>query len=512
MKLTPDEIREAAEADLLVFIRLLAPHLLLGQAHLDLIDWWQSKARKQNRLVLFPRGHLKSKLMAYKTAWEITRDPSETVLYISATAALAEKQLHLIKMVLTSDLYMKYWPGMVYKEEARRERWTATEISVDHKYRKEQGIRDATVKAVGLTGNITGFHATKIKLDDIVVPKNAYTEDGRLKVAALVSQLASIEEPESEMDCVGTRYHPKDQYQVFLDQVYSIYDDDGEFLREEALWDSYMRVVETNGQFLWPRARRDDGKMYGFDINVLSKIRAKYEDVTQYYAQYYNNPNLGGVGAIGRDKFQYYDRAFLTNQGGRWFLRHKPLNVYAGMDFAFSLAKRSDYSSLIVVGVDEDNQYYVLDVFRFKTERISGYFEAVLESYRKWGYRKIRCETTTAQAVIVRDLKENYIVPHNLALTVDEYHPTRNEGTKEERIAATLEPKYSNMQVWHYKGGDINLLEEELLQAKPAHDDMKDGLTAAIDIAVAPIKRRGSFAPDTQKVVYHSRFGGIAYK
>lgn len=511
MKLTADQIREAAEADLLVFIKLLAPHLLLGKAHLELIEWWQSTTRKQNRMVLFPRGHLKSKLMAYKTAWEITRDPTDTILYISATAGLAEKQLHLIKMVLTSPTYMKYWPDMVNMEEARRERWTVNEIAVDHPNRKKEGIRDPTVKAVGLTGNITGFHATKIKLDDIVVPKNAYTEDGRAKVAALVSQLASIEEPESEMDCVGTRYHPKDQYETFLNQTYIIYDEEGEVVSEEPLWDSYMRVVETSGIFLWPRARRDDGKMYGFDANVLSKIKAKYEDVTQYYAQYYNDPNRGGSRRIGPDKFQYYDRRFLVNAGDRWYIHEKPLNVFAGMDFAFSLAKKADYSSLVVVGIDPDNQYYILDIKRFKTNNIKGYFDAILETYGKWGYKKIRCETTTAQAVIVRDLKDNYIVPHNLPLVVDEFHPTRNEGTKEERIAATLEPKYANRQMWHYKGGEINLLEEELSLVRPPHDDVKDGLTAAVDICQAPMKRRMSHEKKTN-VVVHGRFGGVAFR
>lgn len=511
MKLTSAEIREAAEADLLVFIKLLAPHLLLGQCHLDLIGWWQSTSRKQNRIVLFPRGHLKSKLMALKTAWEITRDPSETILYISATAGLAEKQLHLIKMVLTSATYSKYWPEMVALEEGKRERWTVAEIAVDHPIRKKEGIRDPTVKAIGLTGNITGFHATKIKLDDIVVPKNAYTEDGRAKVAALVSQLASIEEPESEMDCVGTRYHPKDQYETFLAQTYSIYNDDGEFVSEELLWDSYMRVVETNGIFLWPRARRDDGKQFGFDINVLSKIKAKYEDVTQFWAQYYNNPNMGGTGRVDRSKFQYYDRRFLVNKDDKWWINDKPLAIFAGLDFAYSLTKKADFSALVVIGVDEDNQYYVLDVIRFKTDKIGVYFENILDAYRKWGFRKIRCETTTAQVVIVRDLKENYIVPHNLPLIVDEFHPTRNEGTKEERIAATLDPKYQNSQVWHYKGGEINLLEEELVMAKPPHDDIKDGLTAAIDIARAPMKRR-HHTTRTTNVIYNTRFGGVAYK
>jgi len=512
MKLTAAEIKEAAEADLLVFIRLLAPHLLLGQAHLDLINWWQSTARKQNRLVLFPRGHLKSKLMAYKTAWELTRDPSDTILYVSATAALAEKQLHLIKMILTSATYTKYWPDMVHPDEGKRERWTVNEIALDHPIRSKEGIRDPSVKAVGLTGNITGFHATKIKLDDIVVPKNAYTEDGRAKVAALVSQLASIEEPESEMDCVGTRYHPKDQYEEFLNQTYIVYDDEGEIVEETPLWDSYMRVVEIGGHFLWPRQRREDGKMFGFDANVLSKIKAKYTDVTQFWAQYYNNPNMGGDGLITRERFQYYERSFLRNVNDKWHIGDKPLNIFAGMDFAYSLAKKADYTALVVVGVDEDNQYYLLDIYRFKTGKIGRYFDAILESYRKWGYKKIRCETTTAQSVIVRDIKENYIVQHNLPLVVDEFHPTRHEGNKEERIMATLGPKYDNMQIWHYKGGEVNNLEDELVMAKPPHDDIKDGLTAAIDIAVAPIKRRRHHQRSAGNVIYNTRFGGVGFR
>lgn len=511
MKLTHDEIREAAEADLHAFIRLLAPHLLLGECHVELIDWWQSAARKQNRIVLFPRGHLKSKLMAYKTAWELTRNPAETILYISATAGLAEKQLGLVKMILTSETYRKYWPDMVHRDEGRRERWTVNEIAVDHPIRKKEGIRDPSVKAVGLTGNITGFHATKIKLDDIVVPKNAYTEDGRAKVAALVSQLASIEEPESEMDCVGTRYHGKDQYATFLEQTYYLYDDAGEVVSEEPLWDLYSRVVEVNGEFLWPRQRRADGKEYGFNANILSKIKAKYEDKTQFHAQYYNDPNDPGEAVIDRTKFQYYDRRFLTSINDRWYIHNKPLNVYAGLDFAYSLAKKSDFTALVVVGIDPDNQYYLLDIMRFKTKRIPEYFDAIISMYRKWGFRKIRCEVTAAQAVIVRDLKDNYIVPNNLNLVVDEYRPSRYEGSKEERIAATLEAKYENQQVWHYKDGIVSLLEDELVMARPPHDDLKDGLTAAIDICVAPMNRR-SETTRNNNVVYHSRFGGVSFR
>lgn len=508
--MTKDEIREKAEADLLTFIHLVSPQLVLGQAHLELIRWWQSADRKPNTLVLLPRGHLKSKLIALKTAWEITRDPTVTVLYVSATAPLAQKQLGAIKRILESPKYRSYWPEMIHENEAERELWTKSEIAVDHPKRAAEGLRDPTVKAAGLTTNITGFHATSVKFDDIVVPSNAYTEDGRVKVSAAVSQISSIKEPDAVTDCVGTRYHPKDLYNTFMKQTYTVYDDDtGDPLHDEDIWDVYFRVVETDGQFLWPRTRREDGKYFGFNATILSKIRGEYEDVAQFYAQYYNNPNDPSTAKINRAAFQYYDPKHLTEEGGRWYINGRPLNTFAGIDFAYSLLKKADSTCLVVIGMDSDARYYVLEIYRFKSNKIKDYFEAIQNTYSKWGYKKIRAEVTAAQEVIVRDLKENYIATRGMALVVDEFRPTRHIGSKEERITATLEPKYDQLRVFHFKGGEINALEDELVMARPPHDDIKDALTAAIDIAVAPRASRSWGGDKPRKVKFHARFGGV---
>ena len=64
--------------------------------------------------------------------------------------------------------------------------------------------------------------------------------------------------------------------------------------------------------------------------------------------------------------------------------------------------------------------------------------------------------------------------------------------------------------MWHYKGGNCNLLEEEIILAKPPHDDIKDALTAVIDIAVAPKAHKRT--KDKSNVVYSTRFGGITYR
>ena len=510
MQIKVDQIREAAEADLATFIKLVAPHMLLGSIHQDLINWWSRSEAKNNQLVLLPRGHLKSKLVAYRAAWWITNHPETTILYVSATADLAEKQLYQIKNIIDSPIYRRYWPEMINIDEGKREKWAVAEIAVDHPKRKQEGIRDATCKAVGLTSNTTGFHADVVILDDIVVPSNAYTEEGRDKVASAYSQLASIENPGAYEWVVGTRYHPKDIYDTMISMKEEIYNSDGDLEEENEVYELYQKVVETNGEFLWPKQKRIDGKAFGFDDRELARIKAKYVDTTQFYAQYYNNPNSLENSRINSDKFQYYERNLLTNKEGDWYLKDRKLNVYAAIDFAFSLRKKADSTALVVIGVDHLGNYYILDIDRFKTDRITEYFNHILKAHQKWGFRKLRAEVTVAQQTIVKELKESYIKPAGLALTIDEFRPTRSMGDKEERISAILEPKYDNLQVWHYRGGNCQSLEEELVMQHPPHDDIKDALANSIDIAVIPKNRVQSMFLNSN-VVTHSRFGGVSY-
>lgn len=435
-------------------------------------------------------------------------------MYMSATAGLAEAQLNLIKTILDSPIYRRYWPEMTDKEEGRRTKWSMSEITVDHPLRKAEQIRDPTVFTAGLTTNMVGRHCDIAALDDVVVPDNAYTEEGREKTKAQYSLLASIENPGAQEWIVGTRYHPTDLYSNLIDMKEEVYDENGDISDSELVYELFERQVEDRGDgtgdFLWPAERRHDGKLYGFNRELLAKIRAKYIDKTQYYAQYYNNPNVGEDSGIAKSRFQYYDRKLVVNKNGAWFVRGKQVNVFAAVDFAFSLSKKADYSAIVVVGMDSDGNIFILDTERFRTDRISTYFERIRDLHVKWNFRKLRAETTVAQQAIVRELKEQYFKPHGLALSVDEHHPTRHEGSKEERIQSILGPRYENLAIWHYQGGNCHLLEEELIQAHPAHDDLKDALAAAIDIAVPPrgfgSNTRGR---DETNVIFSDRFGGL---
>lgn len=503
-------IREQAESSLESFIKLVAPHLVLGGVHQELLQWWGREEAKPNQLVLLPRGHLKSKLAAYRAAWWITKYPETTICYLSATADLAEKQLFQIKQIIDSPIYRRYWPDMINPDEGKREKWAVAEIAVDHPRRKLEGVRDPTCKAVGVTSNFTGFHADVVILDDMVVPKNAYTEEGRDKVAAAYSQLASIENPGALEWVVGTRYHPKDIYDIMLNMKAEIFDDNGELVEEAEIYEVFERVVETNGEFLWPRQMRADGKRFGFDQNILAQIKGKYIDSTQFFSQYYNNPNSLENARINADKFQYYERSLLSNKEGDWYIKERKLSVYAAIDFAFSLSKKADSTAVVVVGVDHIGNFYILDIDRFKSNKIVDYYNHILTAQQKWGFRKIRAEITVAQKTIVEELKSSYIKPNGIPLSIDEHNPNRHQGDKDERISAILEPKYDNLQVWHYKGGNCQSLEEELVMLHPPHDDIKDALANAINIAIIPRQRFGATSLGSN-LLTHPRFGGIQF-
>lgn len=509
-----EQVRISAEANLATFIQLVHPRRILGGIHRELIQWWTRPDHKTHQLTLLPRGHQKSALVGYRVAHRIVCNPSVRILYLSSTSNLAIKQLSFIKDILTSDIVRLYWPELIHPEEGKRTKWTESEISVDHPLRRQELIRDPTVFTAGLTTGITGLHCDVCVLDDVVVKENAYIEEGREKVRQQYSLLSSIEDAQAEEWAVGTRYHPRDLYYDMSRMTVAQYDNDGLEIEGEALYEVFERQVENlgdgSGEFLWPLQERFDGKRFGFNQKILARIRSQYLDKTQFRAQYYNDPNDYETAAITRDDFQYFNKEYLNFTNGRWFFKNNRLNVYAAMDFAYSLNDKADSTTIVVIGIDGLHNVYILDIDRFKTKEISEYFRRLLLMHQRWEFPSVCCEITAAQEVIVNDLKNNYIRPQGLALTIKDFRPSQKEGTKEERMNAILQHRYANRKMWHYMSGNCQILEDELVLAHPPHDDVKDALANAVNIAEAPTMSavRNRASPSLRLV--HGKFGGIA--
>ena len=370
-----------AESSLVEFINLVHPRRLLGNVHREIISWWTRQDASHHQLLLLPRDHMKSALIAYRAVWALTTDPTLRILLISSTSNLATKQLKFIKDILTSDTYRIFWPEMVEKEDTKREKWTEREISVDHPLRKEESIRDPSIFTAGLTSNIVGLHSDITILDDVVVQGNAYAEEGRSKVKDQYSLLSSIETVNAREWVVGTRYHPNDLYSDLVQMEIEEYDELGNVTKATPLFEVFERQVESigdgTGEFLWPRQQRSDGKWFGFDQETLAKKKAQYLNKIQFRAQYYNDPHDLESSPIHRNLFQYYDTNYLSQRDGKWFFKGNRLNVFAAVDFAYSTGRKSDYTSIVLVGLDEGLNYYILEIDRFKTDKISEYFDRI---------------------------------------------------------------------------------------------------------------------------------------
>lgn len=526
IKIMPPEakaVRERAIEDLYYFAKLMNPGYCYGSVHREIFAWMQEytlfgtgNGEGSNKLIMLPRAHLKSHMVAVWVAWIVTRHPEVTIIYLSATSTLAETQLFAISNILSSKTYARYFPEYINPQVGLRERWSKTGLSLDHEKRNSEAVRDSTITTAGLTTNTTGWHADIIVYDDLVVPENAYTEDGREGVKKKSSQFTSIRNPGGFTMACGTRYHPNDIYKTWDEQFFEDYAEDGTHLGKKKIWEIREEKVETDEVFLWPRTIREDGKAYGFNKRELARIEGEYEDRTQFFAQYYNNPNESSSDKVSREKFQYYDQRFLTKQGDGWFIsvrgESRRLNVYAAVDFAFSLRKSADYTAIVVIGMDCDKNIYVLDIDRFKGDRIPTYYKHIVDLHSKWGFNKLRAEVTVAQTVIVNGIKDK-VKAEGLRISIDEFRPSSKEGTKEQRIDAALEEPYDDLRVWHFEGGWTSILEEELVLARPPHDDIKDAMASAVDIAVPPARKRtASLDEYKSKTKFNKRFGGMNYK
>lgn len=504
------DLRAAAVNTFEAFIRLVAPYQLMAHCHIEMTKWAQHHSN-ENLLLLWPRDHGKSRYSAFYAAWEVVRDPATTIIYASATAEKAEEQLRFIKSILDSKIVARYFPGLILPEEGRREAWNKTFIVVDHPYRKSEGVVDSTIMTCGLEKTITGKHCKKLILDDVVVPENN-TEIGRRDVNSWVAQACSIMSAESSMLVVGTRYHPKDAYQLMMDMAYDDPEEDenGEVTTTETpMFQVMMDNVEEDGEFLWPRQQRKDGKYFGFNATVLAKKKAVYEslgEITQFYAQYYNDPNDKSTAPISRDLFKYYKKEEVEYVAGLWTIAGRPVWMYAAVDMAASTKDSADYTVITVGAIDDEGNRYVVDIDRFKSTKTSEILARLRHAYERYMFKKLRIEAVSGFRLVAQDLADR-LTEMGIRIPIDLYIPPNTEG-KFARVNGILEPLYQSGAIYHYRGGNCQVLEDELVSVNPLHDDTKDAWAMCVDLMVKPIQRQKQ---SNQNVVkFHKRFGGIA--
>jgi phage terminase large subunit-like protein len=227
--------------------KLLVPHV-----HGEWAIWYSS-SQKRICEILVPRSCFKSSFFTIgESLRRIAQNPSIRILIANATLGNAQNFLGQIKNHIQNNEVYKSLYGDMYDKNLK---WNDTEMEVKGRH---LGIREATVTAVGVGGNLVSQHYDLIICDDLINDQNSATRFQAEKVIDWWKRTFSLLEPDGKMLIVGTRWSYYELY-AYLEEEY----------KNEV--DFYIRGARNpDGTFYFPE-RFDEEKLL-----ELKKLHGSY--------------------------------------------------------------------------------------------------------------------------------------------------------------------------------------------------------------------------------------------
>ncbi|MFA6069762.1 MAG: phage terminase large subunit [Janthinobacterium sp.] len=437
----------------------------LNAFHRELCDFVDLDKHAQ-KLILVPRGHLKSTLVTVgKTLQWIAENPKVRILIANATYSMAVAFLTVIKRHLQNNEMMQMMFGNL---AINPEKWSENSITLDQTG-VEGGEKEATVFCYGMGGNLVSQHYDKIILDDVVNDVTVGTREQIEKTIQFYRMCQPLLEKDGEMIIIGTRYRDDDLYSWIMDRENGVVQDFKIFGRRAMkgeIWDQGKQEF-VKGEILWPEK---------YTLKDLSTVRRKMGPY-EFSSQYFNECIPKGDADFKREWFQYYETADIKGLD---------MNKYILIDPAISLEKDADFTAMIVIGVDEHSNIYILDIFREKV-KVDGIIKAIFQLNERWHPQAIGLEEVAFQTALRYSLKKE-MEERKRYLNIVELKP--HGRNKETRIRA-LQPLYSGGKVLHNRDLIYNIyLEDELLRFPYGkHDDTIDALAYALDLIHPAVKK-----------------------
>jgi hypothetical protein len=313
------------------------------------------EASPDNHLDLWARYHYKSTIITFGgTIQEIVCDPETTIAIFSVTKPIAHEFLAQIKEEFESNELLKaVYSDVLYKEPRKKDaidgrpaKWSlARGITV----KRKGNPKEATVEAHGLIdGQPTSRHYGMHNYDDIVTqdylsPEQMKKVTSRFEMADNLGGHIGVRKR-----LAGTRYSWADSYGVI--------------------------ITEKRGGIL-PRiyAATDDGTLNGEPVFLTSERWAQVKSTQRstVSAQMLLNPVAG------------QEQMFRIEWNRPYEVRPSVLNVYIMGDPSKGRNKSSDRTAIAVVGIDVNNNKYLLDGYCHRMPQ-SERWKCLKSLYLKW--------------------------------------------------------------------------------------------------------------------------------
>lgn len=229
-------------------------------------------------------------------------------------------------------------------------------------------------------------------------------------------------------------------------------------------WDViYKRAYNDDGSLLFPERLSDDF------LSEAKKTMGSYLFANQYLNEVFPSDDA---------KFK-----------PEWFREYSCIpeltTTFAFIDPAISTEDGADYTAIVIIKCDCENNWYVVNATRARITPTQ-IVDKVFELYKIWKPNMIGIESVAYQKALIYMVSEE-TRKRNQIMPIQEVHPGTKQ-TKEMRILG-LVPRFEWGKLFLSPGLDD--LRNELLQfPRGTHDDLADALSAIEKIVYYPQKKK----------------------
>lgn len=209
--------RDILQGDFLKFLWFVWTRLLLlpkpTRIQLDIAKFLTGGGRR--RFIQAFRGVGKTFLTAAYVVWRLWKNPDMKIMIVSANEAFATEIAQFIKQIIEHEVGDDLWAELRPKPGQRQ---SALVFDVG----PAKADKSPSVKAVGITGQLTGSRADLVLSDDVEVVKNSETETMREKLVMKTAEYAAILKPEGEIIYLGTPQSEQSIYRGLPEKGYEV--------------------------------------------------------------------------------------------------------------------------------------------------------------------------------------------------------------------------------------------------------------------------------------------------
>ena len=442
-----------------------------------------------------PRGHGKTVLtkadilrdFCFNTKaheWGFTDKKPDPLFYgwVSATAKLSVGNMDYVKSHIETNEKINYYFGSL-----KGKKWTETDIELVN---GSKLISKSNISGIRGGAKLHKRYELVI-LDDFEDENNTITPESRNKNANLITAVVfpALEPHTGRLRVNGTPVH----YDSFINNLITNSEkakkDDKKFS-----WDVKMyKAYTSEGNALWES---------WFPLEELSRKKKFYADSGQpqkFYQEYMMEVQSAEDSIFNMRHVKYWDGSFEhdSEEGVNFIIidgKKKPVNTFVGLDPATDSERRdSDFTVLMVVAVDIDNNAYVIDYLHKRSlpvlgipgEDKKGIVDYIFDYNNVFNPSLFTIEDTTMSRPIFQTLISEMRRRNDFSVKFKEEKPG-TRMSKRDRIQEVLAQRFAVGQM-HIKKEHYDL-QHEILTFGPrmAHDDAIDALAFAMKYAYPP--------------------------